>query len=205
MKAKPRRGSTGLRIIGGEWRGRRFEVADAPDLRPTPDRVRETLFNWLAPWLPGAYCLDAFAGTGALGLEALSRGAAHCVFVEPDPVLARGITGRLRALNADARATVIQGRWPEVAARVDRPPELVFLDPPFQQALLPSSLTALAPMLGPSHRVYLEYPADQPPALDSEWQSLREKKAGRVGYALIARKPTGTDRRAAAENDSIEP
>ena len=123
-----------VRIIAGEWRGRRLDVVAGADIRPTPDRVRETLFNWLAPVLPGMHCLDLYAGTGVLGLEALSRGAAESWFVEQDVEAARAIEAVLvrfggqehhkgRVLRADAR------RW--LAGPVPRSFDLVFLDPPY--------------------------------------------------------------------------
>lgn len=175
-----------IRIIGGSWRGRRLDVVGADGLRPTPDRVRETLFNWLAPRIAGARCLDAFAGTGALGIEALSRGAASCLFVERDPALARGIEGSLAAIGTEAgevrRGDVLELLRAPAATRFD----VVFLDPPFAAGLLAPVLAALPPHLAPGGRVYLEYPADQPPVLDPDWTVLRGKRAGEVGYCLAS-------------------
>jgi 16S rRNA (guanine(966)-N(2))-methyltransferase RsmD len=101
-----REGQGQVRIIAGEWRGRRLSVATREGLRPTGDRVRETLFNWLAPHVPGARCLDLFAGSGALGIEALSRGAAHCLFVDNDAAVATTLRGELDLLGAGKRATL---------------------------------------------------------------------------------------------------
>lgn len=192
-----RRGPPGsVRIIGGTWRGRRVEVLDGAELRPTPDRVRETLFNWLMPVLAGARCLDLYAGTGALGLEALSRGAADCWFVErdarlgaaleatllrfigqgatgPDPARARG-----RVLVTDAL------RW------LDRPPlaafDVVFLDPPYAANNLSDLCTLLARgWLAPVAWIYLETSRSQDlPTLPAGWQLHRESRAGDVRYAL---------------------
>lgn len=173
-----------LRIVGGQWRGRRIPLAPAPGLRPTPDRVRETLFNWLAPMVAGAHCLDAFAGTGVLGLEALSRGAASCLFVERDAALAAGIERAAQALGA-AAATVARGASPAAWA-ADPPFELVFLDPPFAQDLLPAALAALPARLAPGHRVYLEFAARCPPHMPTGWRILRDKRAGAVGYRLAS-------------------
>lgn len=139
------RGASGrtLRIIGGAWRGRRLRFPPSPEIRPTPDRVRETLFNWLAVRVPGARCLDLFAGSGALGLEALSRGAAHVTFVERDAAAGREVSARLAEWGAhDARVEIADAR-----AFLDRTPaaafDIAFLDPPFASSLLEESLAAL--------------------------------------------------------------
>lgn len=184
-----------IRIIGGTWRGRRLAVGGASGLRPTPDRVRETLFNWLAPAIAGARCLDAFAGTGALGIEALSRGAASCLFVERDPRLARGIEETLAAIGTEAgevrRGDVLALLRTPAATRFD----VVFLDPPFGAGLLAPVLAALPPHLAPGHRVYLEYPAAEVPELGPEWAVLRDKRAGEVGYCLASYAPAAEDSR----------
>lgn len=175
-----------LRIIGGEWRGRRIRFAARPGIRPTPDRVRETLFNWLAPVVEGSRCLDLFAGSGALGLEALSRGAAAVTFVESDRMSAERLRETIATLGAE-RARVVEAdarRW------LDGPPErfdIVFLDPPFESGLLAGTLGKLdsGDWLSPSARVYLEAPArDGPPPLPAGWTLHRSGKAGAVGYHL---------------------
>lgn len=180
-----------LRVVGGAWRGRRVAIPEHPGLRPTPDRVRETLFNWLAPQVAGARCLDAYAGTGALGLEALSRGAASCVFIESDAALARAIEAAARTLGA--AVTVLRGAsplaWRDLEGRFD----LVFLDPPFNGDGLTQALAALPPYLAPGHRVYLEYAAAAPPALPAGWRLLKAKRAGAVGYALARAPAAGQD------------
>jgi 16S rRNA (guanine966-N2)-methyltransferase len=172
-----------------------LDVAGAAGLRPTPDRVRETLFNWLAPTIAGARCLDAFAGTGALGIEALSRGAASCLFVERNPALARSIGEALAALGADRgelrRGDALDWLKMPAAARFD----VVFLDPPFTSGLLAPALAALPPHLAPGHRVYLEYPANETPALGPKWSVLRDKRAGEVGYCLASHLPAAEDSR----------
>jgi 16S rRNA (guanine966-N2)-methyltransferase len=196
-----RRGASArrLRIIGGIWRGRRLRFPPSPEIRPTPDRVRETLFNWLAPRVPGARCLDLFAGSGALGLEALSRGAAHVTFVERDPRAAREIAARLeewgaRAASvepADARA-FLEGR---PAAQFD----IVFLDPPFASTLLEEATARLEQggWLSDDALIYVERPADAtaaaPGALPPSWTPLRAKQAGEVGYHLYSRAARGTE------------
>lgn len=170
-----------LRIIGGEWRGRGIAVSDRSGLRPTPDRVRETLFNWLAPVISGARCLDAFAGTGALGLEALSRGAREVVFVERDPSLAALIEKNLRGLDGDGEVHCAQFTSTLIVAQAL---DVVFLDPPFKRGLLGPAAEIIAPHLAPGNRVYMEYAAGDAPELPAAWQILKRKQAGQVGYCL---------------------
>ncbi len=192
-----------FRIIGGRWRRRRLPVASRPGLRPTPDRVRETLFNWLAPELSGARCLDLFAGTGALGLEALSRGAASCVFVEND----RGAAGALRSALSLLQCETGEVVGSDVAAYlagVPRPFDLVFVDPPYAEDLLPGVCQRLENgWLTPSARVYLEGPAAAgPPALPAGWSLARSARAGQVGYHLAHFSPP---RPAQAANNQDNP
>jgi 16S rRNA (guanine966-N2)-methyltransferase len=188
INSRQRRPGTGqLRIIAGRWRGRRLGVPDAPGLRPTGDRVRETLFNWLAPDLPGARCLDLFAGSGALGLEALSRGAAHCDFVERASEVARALQATLGVLGAQAQAAVHDmdaGLF--LDARADIAYDLVFLDPPFADAVLERCCRQLevAGCLTPGAKIYLEFPRGENPSLPENWESLRLRRAGAVCYGL---------------------
>jgi 16S rRNA (guanine966-N2)-methyltransferase len=180
-------GRNSVRIIGGAWRGRRVHFPDVPSLRPTPDRVRETLFNWLQHSLDETRCLDLFAGSGALGLEALSRGAAKVVFVEQLPAAARALQEQLVRFGAG-----LKGRVMEIgAARFLRtPPEpfdIVFLDPPFGK----DALAEYIPMLDAGNwvsvggLVYLENErAGGVPALPAHWELLKSKSAGEVGYHL---------------------
>jgi len=188
------RDKAGLRIIGGRWRGRRLPVPSNASLRPTPDRVRETLFNWLAPFVEGARCLDLFAGTGALGLEALSRGAAVCTFVEHDRRLAEAIRAHLDTLGC-GDGEVVCGDGVTVLDRLPGTFDLVFLDPPFADGLFPALLARLPPRLSGSHRVYCEFPIAAPPAVPSSWQRLRDKRAGQVGYCLACYRGGGEDTR----------
>ena len=179
-----------LRIIGGQWRGRRFRFPPV-ELRPTPDRVRETLFNWLQSRILGAHCLDLYAGSGALGLEALSRGAAAVSFVEQQRV----VTVALERLLLDWQATgasVIcdQAQHFLAAARtgsVRRRFDLVFLDPPFGSGELAAVTAALdRGWLAPDSRIYLERARSEPlPALPAHWRELREGSAGEVRYHLF--------------------
>jgi 16S rRNA (guanine966-N2)-methyltransferase len=196
----PRRGGPpgSVRIIGGRWRGRRIEIIAGDELRPTPDRVRETLFNWLVPVLPGARCLDLYAGTGVLGLEALSRGAAESWFVERDARAAAAIEATLKRLSdpgtgspAEARDAV-PGRVLATDARrwLGKPPlttfSLVFLDPPYAANNLADLCTLLARGWLTEHAtVYLEMSRSQSlPALPEGWHLHRESQAGDVRFAL---------------------
>ncbi len=179
-----------LRIIGGSWRGRRLPVPLAPGLRPTPDRVRETLFNWLAPVISGMCCLDLYAGTGALGLEALSRGAAEVCFVEREPVVARALEQALARLAcAPPQASVACADAVRFLRGTPRPFDLVFLDPPFGTGGIGDLCTLLdGGWLADGARIYLEMAREQPlPLLPPGWEVLREKEAGQVRYALVRR------------------
>jgi 16S rRNA (guanine966-N2)-methyltransferase len=182
--------STGLRIIGGEWRGRRLSVPTAAGLRPTPDRVRETLFNWLRPVLTGASCLDLFAGSGALGLEALSQGAAAATFVELNSTAAAGIDARLRILGAQARARVLQVDALQWLGGPALEADIIFLDPPYDAGLLEPACSLLEQhgWLHPQTHLYLEHRAGgAPPILPAGWQLTRSKRAGDVAYHLVVR------------------
>jgi 16S rRNA (guanine966-N2)-methyltransferase len=176
-----------LRIIGGSWRGRKLRFPASAAIRPTPDRVRETLFNWLGSATPGAQCLDLFAGSGALGLEALSRGAAHVTFVEQDAAAARELRTRLAQWQAqDAR--VERADAERYLAGAARPFDIVFLDPPFASQLLRRAAALLeARWLRRDALIYVECAARAGlPPLPQSWQPLRAKRAGEVGYHLFA-------------------
>jgi 16S rRNA (guanine966-N2)-methyltransferase len=178
-----------LRIIGGSWRGRKLRFPRAPDIRPTPDRVRETLFNWLGARVQGARCLDLFAGSGALGLEALSRGAAEVIFVERDAAAARELHARLADWGAVGGA-VERADALRYLEREARPFEVAFLDPPFASPLLATAAARLEAggWLAPGARIYVECAArDGPPPLPAGWAALKAKQAGEVGYHLFAR------------------
>ena len=178
-----------MRIIGGSLRGSKLAVADLPGLRPTPDRVRETLFNWLAPVISTARCLDLFAGTGALGIEALSRGAALVEFVERDAGLARALRDNLARLKLTAGLV----RQADAAGFLEHEPEhpfdIVFLDPPFSEALWehPAARLEAGGWLADSALIYVESPVTSAIALPPNWQPHREKQAGAVRYALFSR------------------
>lgn len=183
--ARQKRGGTPpgfVRIIGGAWRRRRIALPRDVELRPTPDRVRETLFNWLAPVLPGADCLDLFAGTGALGFEALSRGAARAVLVERDARAAQALA-RLRAdLGADAEIVCTDAE--SYLARGDLGRfDIAFVDPPFADPV-DSLLMNLKPLLKPGARVYLERALDAPWPEPAGFEWLRRARAGAVAFGL---------------------
>ena len=180
-----KQGSNQFRIIGGQWRGRRLGFPDVAAIRPTPDRVRETLFNWLQPHIPGARCLDLFAGSGAVGLEALSRGAASVTFVEQDRRVARRIQEHLQLLNGNG--TVVEQEALSYLRRESAIYDLVFLDPPFGKGLIGevSRLLEEQGLINNSTLIYLE--SEQPVTageLPSGFIIKREKRAGQVWYGL---------------------
>ncbi|RCS30352.1 16S rRNA (guanine(966)-N(2))-methyltransferase RsmD [Rhodanobacter denitrificans] len=184
-----RKGAPGrVRIIGGSLRNSRLEVPDLAGLRPTPERVRETLFNWLAPVLDGARCLDLCAGTGALGIEALSRGAAGVQFVERDARAAQSLRANLARLKAPGGqvAELDAGLYLQGAGRRH---DLVFLDPPFALDLWPTLARQLEQggWLAAQAWIYVESPRGHVPALPPAWQPHREGHAGEVRFALYRR------------------
>ncbi len=188
MAANLRGASGRIRIIGGQLRNSRLDVPDLPGLRPTAERVRETLFNWLSPVIAGARCLDLCAGTGALGIEALSRGAASVQFVERDPRAAQALRDNLARLKAQGgqvagvdALTYLRG--------APQPYELVFLDPPFAQDLWTAMAQRLEQggWLTASAWIYVESPRPAAPVLPTSWNLHREGVAGEVRYALYRR------------------
>ncbi len=182
-------GNNTLRIIGGKWRSRKLSFISAPNLRPTPDRVRETLFNWLQRSIANARCLDLFAGSGALGLEALSRGASEVIFIEKHHAAAQQLEQNLALLkaidsviNLDAKTYLL-----EESQAFD----IIFLDPPFRQNLLPTMLELILEkqLLNNNALIYLEHEAE----VDYNWQdwqleAIKETKAGQVKSYLLKKK-----------------
>jgi 16S rRNA (guanine966-N2)-methyltransferase len=179
-----------LRIIGGRHRGRKLAIPAGVEIRPTPDRVRETLFNWLQPRIDGARVLDLFAGSGALGLEALSRGAAHASFVEQDRRAATALDTLSRKWQETGAQVVCADALGWLARSAGSTPfDIVFLDPPYDSALLSAAATALVDgrLLAPDSRVYVEHRAREAlPALPAGWRDIRDGRAGEVGYHLFS-------------------
>lgn len=186
-----------VRIIAGDWRGTRLTIPPGVDVRPTPDRVRETLFNWLAAEVAGSRCLDAFAGSGALGLEALSRGAAEVWFLERDARLADGLRaqlqrlgGRGQVITGDARQWLRSRSATEPQHDAAQPPgradfDLVFLDPPYDVAIEPL-LALLTPWLAERALVYVERALGSGlPAAPDGARWARQARAGRVSFGLL--------------------
>ena len=177
-----RRPANRVRIIGGRWRSRLVKFPPTPSLRPTPDRVRETLFNWLGQSLHGLKCLDLFAGSGALGFEALSRGAARVVMVERDREAADALRANAKALQADG-LDIVQGEALAFLAGDKERYDVVFMDPPYASDLAQRALERLAPRLEAGARVYVETAAPLSPG--AAWRVLRDDRAGAVRYALF--------------------
>lgn len=174
-----------LRIIGGTHRGRKLSFVDAPNLRPTPDRMRETLFNWLQPVIYNARCLDLFAGSGALGFEALSRGASEVVFVEKNAHAAKRLNDNLQRLGYASQ--VCQQTAQQFLQAEPQAFDVVFLDPPYQADLLPEMIKLLNQgWLAEDARIYLEHDSHHPaPEFPDGWQRLKQTKAGQATALLL--------------------
>jgi 16S rRNA (guanine966-N2)-methyltransferase len=182
---KPERAGK-IRIIAGAYRGRKLAVGERPGLRPTPDRVRETLFNWLGQWLDGKRCLDLFAGSGALGFEAASRGAARVVMVEND----RGAFAALQEAKSLLQAEQVDLHFGDALEYLRRGGErfdVVFLDPPFRQNALAVALESLPERLAEGARIYIEAEAPLDPEAPqlAAWREIRRARAGQVSYQLL--------------------
>lgn len=179
-----------LRIIGGQWRGRKLSFPDIDGLRPTGDRIRETLFNWLAPTMAGSRCLDLFAGSGALGLEALSRGAAASVLVERDTQAAAQLRANLALLQAN-QGQLVQVDVLTWLARGNSgaPFDIIFIDPPFQLNLWQAVIDALEAggWLADDAAIYIESGRATPFTVPQHWHLHRDKQAGQVSYRLFYR------------------
>ena len=187
-RPKKHAGSGKLRIVGGEWRSRQLSIANVEGLRPTPDRIRETLYNWLTGWVAGARCLDAFSGTGALGLEALSRGASHVTFVEFSPIAAKQLKENLQLLKC-TNCEVIQAdanQW--LSQKATQPYNLIFLDPPFHKGMVAPICEQLHVngYLAENALVYIESEVGLGmPDVPSCWAVMKEKTAGQVTCRLF--------------------
>lgn len=193
MKKPNHNGSGQIRIIGGQWRGRKLPVPDSPGLRPTTDRVRETLFNWLAPHMVDARCLDCFAGSGALGLEALSRYAGSATLLEMERHVAQQLQKNLATLKA-GNAKVVNTNTLTFLAQPGTPHDVVFIDPPFRKGLLDETLRLLEEngWLAASALIYIESEVENGlPPVPASWELHREKVAGQVAYRLYHREVQG--------------
>ncbi len=178
-----------IRIIGGQWRGRKLPVPDSIGLRPTTDRVRETLFNWLAPYIVDSHCLDCFAGSGALTLEALSRYAAKAVMLEKHHLIAAQLKQNLQRLNSE-KATVVQTDALHWLDQSGEPFDIVFIDPPFRKGLVEQVMLSLENnhWLADNAWIYVECENEHKPlVVPTYWQLYREKQAGQVIYRLYHR------------------
>jgi 16S rRNA (guanine966-N2)-methyltransferase len=185
------RGDNRVRIVGGTLRGRKIAFPDAAGLRPTGDRIRETLFNWLQPVLPGSRCLDLFAGSGVLGIEAASRGAAQVVLVESAPRVAAALRQNLAELALGDGVRLVEADaldW--LRTGPPTPFDVAFLDPPFAAGLMQEAVALLddSGWLADGALVYLERGDVQGPwPVPDNWVVLRDKRAGQVAYALARR------------------
>jgi 16S rRNA (guanine966-N2)-methyltransferase len=178
-----------VRIIGGIWRGRKLEVPDKSGLRPTPDRVRETLFNWLAMHLPESRCLDLFAGSGALGIEAISRGAKQVLLVEKERGIVQGLQRQVTVL-ATNKVEIICANALAFLKKTASAFDIVFLDPPFDSDLLNQSCILLEQQgwLNPHALMYIEMKGGlTPPNLPDNWQIIRQQTVGKIAFFLVAR------------------
>lgn len=182
-----------VRIIGGKWRGRKIKFCDVSGLRPSPDRVRETLFNWLSPYILNARCLDLFAGSGVLGFEALSRGASEVVFVDKNETVIQQLKKNREMFKCDS-IEIHHGTAQKYLEQANKPFDIVFLDPPFYQGLIPVICKLLnnKKLLKSQSLVYLEKEKNNlmtdkeiPLDLPNDWKIIKQKKAGRVLYYLI--------------------
>ena len=187
---KPRPASNGgeLRIIGGDWRSRKLRFPEAGGVRPTPARTRETLFNWLTHHLPGSRCLDLFAGSGALGLEALSRGAGPTTFVDHTPALAQALRSNLRLLKSENGEVACQAVDTYLAQPPAKLVDILFMDPPFRQGWLEKLFPMIADngWVKPGGWIYAEHESDMPtPSAPANWTLHRQKTAGQVTYCLF--------------------
>lgn len=190
MKKAPTSHAKGeVRIIAGLWRGRKLPVLNAEGLRPTGDRVKETLFNWLMPYIPDAECLDAFAGSGALGFEALSRQAKKVTFLELEKTVANQLQKNLQTLKCSAeQAQVINQNSLAFLKQTQNQPhfDVVFLDPPFHFGLAEQAIALLTEnnWLRPNALIYVETEKDKALATPENWRLLKEKTTGMVSYRL---------------------
>jgi len=184
-----------IRIIGGHHRGQKFPFPDVSGLRPTSDRIRETLFNWISPVIAGARCLDLFAGSGALAFEAISRGASEVIMVEQSSVAVRQLRTNLGLFKTD-QSSIVQADALSYLDSITKPFDIIFLDPPFAQDVLQRCIDTInrLHLFNEQTQIYLEAPKNATlPKLPDGWQWYRNKTAGNVGYHLIHCYQSGSD------------
>lgn len=184
-----RQGVRELRIIGGRWRGRKLSFDALPGVRPTPDRVRETLFNWLQPWVSGSRCLDMFAGSGVLGFEALSRGASSVVFIDQQTKIVDRLNEQADKFGADNQSFICANACHWLQQSPDNSAfDIIFVDPPFKQDLIKKSLACVVPHCSDHARIYVESEkALNVKDLQPGWQIEKSKKAASVYFHLLCR------------------
>jgi 16S rRNA (guanine966-N2)-methyltransferase len=194
-----------VRIIAGNWRGRRLDVADVPGLRPSGDRSRETLFNWLQPWIAEANCADLFAGTGALGFEAASRGAASVLMVEKHALARAYLRKSIEQLQATQVTLVAGGALSQIEKLATESFDLVFVDPPFDSNLGGLVLDRLDTQgcVRPGGFVYVESPASAEISLPDDWSNWRDKTIGDVRMQLFRRRPENDERKPPANGSDV--
>jgi 16S rRNA (guanine966-N2)-methyltransferase len=181
-----RHNTNSVRIIAGDWRGRKLSFPDIPGLRPTGDRMRETLFNWLAPYIYECRVLDLFAGSGVLGMEAISRGAKSCIFVEIEPAAMQSLSENLEKMNCAKGRVVRQSAFDALNEIAPHSINLLFLDPPFDAQLHQPIIESLGDhqILTKSALVYVEAPKNELIQMPAGWSLLKEKISGEVRYSL---------------------
>ena len=189
MTKKSRSHSSSLRIIGGTWRGRKLSIVDSEGLRPTGDRLRETLFNWLMAEISGARCIDLFAGTGALGLEALSRGAVSVQFIERNLDVYQQLIENLSTLKCTTASTALADALEWLNAPMNGQYDIAFIDPPFHDQLWQPTIDTLENqrILAPSALIYVETPREVTLNLPSTWSIHKQKHAGQICATLYQR------------------
>jgi 16S rRNA (guanine966-N2)-methyltransferase len=179
-----------VRIIGGQWRSRKLHFTEQPGLRPTPDRIRETVFNWLAPYLPGSRCLDLFCGSAALGFESLSRGASETFFVDNNPSVKRDWEANRQTLAAENARFFLTDAHQWLSTNSIAPCDILFVDPPYANQGLNATFTALctSSILAPAGLIYFEHPRNEAVETPASWALFREKLAGNNRYCIYQNK-----------------
>ncbi len=176
-----------LRIIGGDWRSRKLQFPDIPDIRPSPQRVRETLFNWLTPKIEGATCLDLFAGSGALSFEAVSRGATSAILIECNMEICAQIKIEAQRFGTK-KINAVCARSEQYIKQTKQSYDIIFVDPPFYRKLVETTIMQLSAsdcVLPKKTLVYVEHEAEKSLELPPNWQWWRQSRAGEVGYGLL--------------------